>query len=292
MFPFSLPFFALKPGLNWDPERAGHFLRFLQAFGAPPDGGTLWNTLAAPVRVFLQGRFDNAALFDGNPGPLFLLLPLLLLPRKARKGLDSLLVFSLLFLLYWAFSTRQVRFLLPVMPFLCLFYASGVQSLGKPWLTRLAAVLLLFHVFLGGRELAKKAPWDFLAGAISREAYLARENPVLSFYADAGRRLGPGDKLYLIHMRNYGYFLDHSWEGDFVFERYRIDRLLDTRPGVPALRAYFGSRNVTHVMINRKVFGTNRTPDEGESVESFFRFLDETCEPVLECGDYGIYQIK
>jgi hypothetical protein len=292
MFPFSLPFFTLNSGLNWDPERAGLYLGFLQAFGAPLDGGTLWNTLTAPIRVFIQGRFNSAMFFDGVLGPAFLLIPFLALRKKVRKDLDIFFIFSLLFLLYWAFSTRQVRFLLPVMPFLCLILARGCQAWEKPWLTRFVAALLFFNVFLGGKEIAKKAPWDYWTGKLSREAYLARENPILSFYADANRLLGPGNTPYLINMRSYGYALDHPWEGDFVFERYRLDRLLEKGPTVPEIRAFFAGCHATHVMINRKAFALNRPGSEENIPALFSRFLERACEPVFEHDDYGLFKIK
>jgi hypothetical protein len=292
MFPFALPFFSIGPGLNWDPERAGLFLRFLQAFGAPPDGGTLIGTLTAPVRVFFQGRFNSAEFFDGVTGPVFLLIPLLLLPKKARKGIAVLAMFSVLFLVYWAFSTRQVRFLLPVLPFLCILLAHGCQSAGKRWLTGFVGLLLIFGVFLGAREIAKKAPWDFWAGRVSRAEYVVRENPILSIYSDANRLTGPGDKLYLVNMRNYGYCLDRAWEGDFVFERYRLDRLLESKPSLTEILEYFERSGTTHVMINRKSFSSNRTPAEKESVKLFFRFLNDACNPVFERGDYGLFKIR
>jgi 4-amino-4-deoxy-L-arabinose transferase-like glycosyltransferase len=292
MFPFSLPFFSLSSALNWDAARAGLYLGFLQAFGAPLAGGTLLNTLTAPVRVFIQGRFNNAEFFDGVAGPVFLLVPLLLLRKKARQGMGLFMTFAIIFLVYWAFSTRQVRFLLPVMPFLALMLANGIQSLKNAWLTRFAAVLLLLNLIPGGVEIAKKAPWDYWTGRISRGDYLARENPVLDFYADTNRLLRPGDRLYLVHMRNYGYSLDHPWEGDFVFERYRLDRLLEAEPGFPAIKAYFAGLKVTHVMINLKAFASNRSGLEEKIPALFTGFLERDCQPILVRGDYGLYRIK
>jgi len=110
------------------------------------------------------------------------------LRKKARKDLDIFLIFSLIFLLYWAFSTRRSGFSCPS----CRFYASSLPAVvrpGKPWLSRFVAASLLINVFLGGKEIAKKAPWD-IGRKVSREGYLVRENPILSFYADVNRILG------------------------------------------------------------------------------------------------------
>ena len=239
MFPFPLPAFDLRPGFNWDPDRAGLFLRFLQSFGASPDGGTLADTLLAPIRVFIQGRFDSVRFYDGVLGPVFLLVPLLVLPKKRRQGIGALLTFSLIFILYWAFSTKQVRFLLPLVPILCVALAYACRAWKKAWLTGLVALLLLFNLGIGAKELAKRAPWELWSGKMTREPYLERHVPVLAFYADAAAHLGPGDKLYLIHMRNYGYYLDVPWTGDFVFERYRLEKLLDGGAAGPDIAAFF-----------------------------------------------------
>ncbi len=291
MFPFPLPFFSLKPGFNWDPERAGLFLRFLQSFGASPDGGALADTLLAPFRVFFQGRFDSVRFYDGILGPVFLLVPLLVLSKKRRQGLGALLTFSLIFILYWSFSTRQIRFLLPLIPFLCVALAYACRAWKKAWLTGLVALLLLFNMGIGLKELAKRAPWDLWSGKMTRRSYLERQVPVLAFYAEAAARLGSGSKLYLIHMRNYGYYLDAPWTGDFVFERYRLESLLEGGAAVPEIAAFFSSVGATHIMVNRAPLDDPRlglSPDARTRVSDF---LARACEPVLDKGSYALFKL-
>ena len=184
MFPFPLPFFSLKPGLNWDPDRAGHFLRFLQAFGASPDSGTLADTLLAPFRVFLQGRFDNVRFYDGILGPVFLLVPLLFLSEKpagARFPPDVLAPLPpLLGVLHAAGPLSPAPHAVPM---LALAYASRASEKGLADGLRRASPPLQYGN--RGEESSRKRRPGTIGGARSRRSYLARQKPVLAFYAEA-----------------------------------------------------------------------------------------------------------
>jgi len=71
-------------------------------------------------------------------------------------------------------------------------------------------------------------------------------------YAKANEVLGPSDKLYLVHMRNLGYYLDRRWEADFVFERYTLEKVLAGASSAGDLTAFFRGRGVTHLSFTKK----------------------------------------
>jgi len=291
MFPFALPGFHLKTGLNWDPERAGLLLKYLQSFGAWPGPSGILQALLAPAAVFILGQFNQLSFYDGMVGPVFLLIPLLIFRKKMTSELQLAGWFVLFYMFYWSVTTRQVRFLLPVMPFLCLFLAWGLKEHRKKGLTVFVGLLLAFNIFCGLREIIKKDPVSYWLGKKDREAYLREQVPAYAVYSLANSLLRADDKLYLVHMKNYGYYLDRNWEADFVFERYRLEALLSLNPPAEDVERFFKEKHVTHLMVNlAPITDPLRGLDE-KSREAFFRFLKQKTQALASQGGCGIFRL-
>jgi len=291
-FPFALPGFHLRQGFNWDLTRANLFLRWLQNFGNPIVASPLWNIIIAPVSVFILGQFNKPQFYEGMLGPVFLLIPLLLYRRKLNPDMSLIAFFSMIFLFYWAVTTKQIRFLLPVVPFLCLLLGYGLQICKKKWMTFLVWLFILLNVSLGLNEILKKKPFMYWSGRWTKEQYLAKQNRVYPAYQMANRILQNGDKLYLIHMKNYGYDLDLPWEGDFIFERYRIQNLLDQNPTVQEIAEYFNQLSVTHLMVNLTGISDETTGLREDAKTLFSRFLREKTALVGQHETYGIFYLN
>jgi hypothetical protein len=293
LMPFATPGFSLKQGINWDPERAGLYLRWLQTFGVPVGSEGFLASLAAPVLVFLKGRFDNVRWFDGVLGPVFLLVPFLWPRKKAGIEMRFSGVFSLLFLFYWTFTTKQARFLLPVVPFLCILLAGALDRRKRKG-AALAAVglLMLFNAYGGARRILEERPFAFWVGGETRAQYLAEQIDVYPMYARANELLGPDDNLYLVHMRNLGYFLDKKWEADFVFERYTLDKALAGASAAGDIEAFFRGRGVTHLMINTGPLFAPAGGLEAREKAFFEEFLASCAVPLATQGAIGLYRLK
>ena len=293
LMPFAVPGFSLRPGINWDPERAGLYLRWLQTFGVPVGSEKVLESLMAPVLVFLKGRFDSVRWFDGILGPVFLLIPLAWPRKKAGLEMRFFGAFSLLFLFYWTFTTKQARFLIPVVPFLCLLLAGALDRRKKKGLAVAAVgLLILFNAYGGARRIAKERPFASWFGGETRPQYLAKQIDVYPMYARANELLGPGDKLYLIHMRNLGYFLDRRWEGDFVFERYTLEKALAGATSAGDVEAFFRGRGVTHLMINTSPLYAPGSGLEAREKALFEEFLASRVTPLATQGAFGLYRLK
>jgi len=291
--PFATPGFSLRPGINWDPERAGLYLRWLQTFGVPVGSEGILASLAAPVLVFLKGQFDNVRWFDGVLGPVFLLIPFVWPRKKAGIEMRFLGAFSLLFLFYWTFTTKQVRFLLPVVPFLCLLLAGALDKRKKKGVAVAAVgLLMLFNAYGGARRIAKERPFAFWLGGETLAQYLAEQIDVYPMYARANELLGPGDKLYLVHMRNLGYFLDRKWEGDFVFERYTLDKALAGASSADDVERFFRGRGVTYLMVNTGPLYAAVGGLEPREKALFEEFLASRTESLAKQGTTGLYRLK
>jgi hypothetical protein len=254
LIPFNLGAFQIDSAINWDVERMRLYLRWLSSFGTVAGPQSIWNSLLAPFLVFLIARFKEARFYDGIVGPVFLLAPVLLAREKNKpREVKLLMIFSLCFLLYWAFTTRQVRFLLPILPVLSFFLVFGLARSKKRATLGIVALLVAINFGLGMRQIWELHPFPFWLGLESRENYLRRQLDVYSIYQEANARLGPGDQLYLVDMKNYGYYLNCKWRADFIFEDYQLGRCLDNASTSADVVAFFRSLSVTHLLIDESI---------------------------------------
>ena len=201
--------FDLNPHLNWDNDRSRLFLPWLTGHGSGQQG--LGEILVAPVMVFIKARFGSLSHYDGMVGPVFLLLPFLLWKIPRTMEIKAIGLFSLGFLGFWTLTTQQVRFLLPVLPWLIVLLVVGLSAHGKRLLTGLVAVAVLARASLGVAETFRLHPTAFW---LSREDTLQyQQNRIIGadLYQQANRQLESGHRLYLVNMRNFGYLLDRDW---------------------------------------------------------------------------------
>ena len=111
-------------------------------------------------------------------------------------------------------------------------------------------------------------------------------------YAKGNEVLGRNDKLYLVHMRNLGYYLDRRWEADFVFERYTLEKVLAGASSAGDLTVFFRGRGVTYLMVNTAPLRARVGGLEAAERALFDEFLASRTDPVMISGDYGLYRLK
>jgi 4-amino-4-deoxy-L-arabinose transferase-like glycosyltransferase len=252
LFPFSFGPFQLESAVNWDPERAQLFLHWLGRFGGEATGLTLVDRLFAPITVFIRARFNDPGAYDGILGPVFLLVPVLLVGKLREPRVRLLALFSVGFLLYWTLTTQQVRFLLPAMPAICLLLGAGLAGRRNLALSGLVAALLIVNLVLGMNWQLRVRPFDYLAGLESREDFLSRNVAGFPVYREASRRLldQPDGAVLLVNMGNFGYLLDCRFRSDYVFEYYRLRMALESEEPETELRRYLEQLGVTHILMH------------------------------------------
>lgn len=249
--------------------------------------------IAAPILVFLQGRFEDPRYYDGDLGPVFLLLPFFMTGKKQEPWMKWMLGFCGLFFFYWIFSTKQIRFLLPIIPVLCFFLSWCAASCRHP--RAMTAVILIgvaYGFFAGGRMLAAKQPLDYWLGRETREDYLTRNLENYAIYQKANQLLPRGARLYLINMKNYGYYLNTAWESDFVFERYVLDQQMKTVTRPSEILTFFQTRRISHLMIDERFIAAPEWGVEPHALELFKRFLAEHAESLHTDRGMTLYALK
>lgn len=287
-FPFELPLFQLRAGINWDSHRTSLFLVWLSKFGARSGELSVWDMLVAPILVFLKARFDQIRWYRGVVGPIFLLAPFLLIRSWKSPLVRLLAVFSLLFLFYWAWNTRQVRFLIPVLPVLSFLVIFGLVELRSRIACALVAALVIVNLGTGVREIWKLKPMRFWSGQESREEYLRNRLIGYPIYQAANRHLGPEERLYLINMRNFGYYLNRPWKADFIFEFHQLEKFLSSASSADDLIGFFCSRGITHLMIDEKITEFGLLPEQQQKLRAF---LQEHATLLERHGGQALYDL-
>lgn len=113
--------------------------------------------------------------------------------------------------------------------------------------------MIIFSLGIGANKVWEKNPLPFWLGHEAREEYLSRVLIGYPMYREANRQLKREDQLYLVNMRNFGYYLDCRWRADFVFESYQLQHFLGATSGSDPLVDFFGSRKITHLLIDEEI---------------------------------------
>ncbi|GEM_PF-1127893 len=292
LFPFSFLGGTIREGINWDRDRSELFVQFLTSFGARVGQGSFLQDALGPILVFINGKFNSPEHFDGVLGPVFLLIPFLLWKKINTAQIKFLLVFTALFFFYWVCTTKQVRFLFPLLPVLCFLLAYGVyESRNKrTWLFVLLPFMLT-NIWQGTQETFKEHPLAYLSGKESRENYLVRQWGGLAMYFEANKRLAYTDQVYLIHMKNYVYYLDCPWRADFIFERYWLEKTLEHTHTPLDLLNRFEQRGITHLLINEELISTPPAGLEGQPKELFEKFLLQQTTEIKRLKHFALLQL-
>jgi hypothetical protein len=271
-YPFLYSFFG---GSGWDPEQARLYDVFVNSLGM---GRRLLDYLLLPWNLSVHAQLDSPK-FDGLVGPIFLLtLPFAFGMRKIAMGAKIGLVYALLTFMFWASAAQQIRYLVPIFPFLAIMVAYIVSYYRHQRLVFGMLVLLIggslgingYHVV---KHFFKVRPWGVVLGHENRDAFLSRMLPSYDMFQYVNANLPDDTKVFLVYMKNVGYLCDRPYYSDSMFESYTIQKILD-QGGRRPLDVYqiLKKKGFTHVLYDvNYVFGPLSTfsPEEKELFAAF-----------------------
>ncbi len=248
-------------GGPWWSETIGEqFAAWQQSIGM---GRSLVDYALLPLRVVLAGGpgYDQ---FDGRLTPLWLIaLPLSAIGAwRSPLARRALAVAAGCFVL-WAFSSQQIRFLVPLLPLVALATGVGFAvvierlfraprwhgSLRPLVAGSLAAATLLAALAAHGTVLgAGLRRWP-LYQQQSAEALYARAAPPIYQQIEA---LAPHARLLMMGT-NHGFFCQRPYLADSFFEASQLaDWLRDTGDDVDAIEKRLAAEGITHVLLSTR----------------------------------------
>lgn len=218
-------------------------------------GESWWEIAALPLRVFFFGRDDDPRYFDGVLSPILILLLPFAFKGKWIEEKKLLLSFALLYFLYALFlADLRIRYILPIVPPLVVLFAYAVfniyLSIKQP--AYLFACLIFFaglHALYLWRQISDAAPFGYLTGQESRDAYLERALPDYAVFEYINRSLPPTGKIYLLFVGRRAYYCDRDYFHDGGELPGLLLSAIQTAKEPGQIANALKAKGITHLMI-------------------------------------------
>lgn len=232
MYPFLYQIFG---GTGWDMAQARQYDLFLRNLGM---GRGLFDYLLLPWNVSFHAKM-NSPVFDGILGPMFILtLPFAIWIRNIPNTLKMAVVYCGLIFLFWAANVHQIRYLMPIFPFLAIItgYILGYYRNNRGVFSLLLVFVvgsLGFNCYYIIKDFKDINPIPVLTGRESRDTFLLRSVSSYDMYQFINTRLPENSKIFFIYMKGKGYLCDRTYYTDSMIESHTMDKVLSgaTTPG-------------------------------------------------------------
>jgi len=287
---------SLFPSPYLSAARAFQFSRLAANYH---DGRTFVDFMLLPVKL-VTGCDPAPAVarlgFDGRIG-LFLLLAFLGLRFRAPRQRLIAGLFAA-YALFWAASSQQVRFLLPV---ILLASLSGLQLLDgvlrrrRAWLAVILIAVLAQDLFWIAHQASEQKIAGLLTGRVTREQFLGHHAPVSYTMAQEVNRLLDPSRHRLLTVGNYGrdYYFRVPVVTHTYYDTEPFDRAFARDSADPAvLAAFLREERITHVLFDWGYYrGQVHPTGELVDTDALQVWLRARSRPVLRQGAVELLEL-
>jgi hypothetical protein len=263
-----------------------------------------------PLRVFFEGRDDDPRHFDGklNPFlPLFILAALAPLHAGGRLAAERWIwfVYAAVFMVMTFFlAPIRVRYLLPILPALIVLAAIGIHNIlgwtgtarrgfyrrtGVVLLFILVLAMLAFNAVYAVQRFQKVAPWPYLKGDISRDAYITERRPEYPLIQFINTHLPEDARVLAIFLGGRRYYFDR----EVVFNEGLLIRAIKQAETPDGIYALLHDSGITAIVMRVDLFanwlGQNLS---GNEVERFQAFWNAHASRAAARGIYALYRLR
>jgi 4-amino-4-deoxy-L-arabinose transferase-like glycosyltransferase len=259
VYPFLYGVFG---GPYWSGELATQLHAWHQSMGMRRG---LADYLLLPVRVILLGG-PGYAHFDGSINPVWIiLLPVAIIGARGRPLVRNGLLLSAAYFVFWAMTSQQMRFLIPILPLLAVAAALPIGAwLDRVRTARRRAVLSTLTALVTVVSFAACAVEG--VGNSLRLAEMSRpptgsaangaEANVFDFI---DRELPPRARIMFLNT-NQGFFCRREYIADSFHEASQMADLLRRVDGPDDLMATLRSLGITHILWHEHDWGIAYPP--------------------------------
>ena len=275
LYPFLYPILG---GVGWDMELSRQYDLFLKNLGM---GRGLFDYLLLPWNMSFHAKM-NSPVFDGILGPLFIFaLPFAAGIRNTPTALKIAMVYCGITFLFWAASVHQIRYLIPMFPFLAIMVGYVLRYYRRKSVLLFSMLLAIVAGGLGfnGYQIFKDfktiSPVQVITGRESRNAFLDRMIPSHGMFQYINTHLPENVRVFFIYMKNPGYLCDRPYYSDSVMESHTMERILSgaTEPG--QVYEYLKNEGFTHILYDIRYVSGDRSPFSPDNRERFLAFQTE-----------------
>jgi len=271
--PFYPFFYSIFGGNGWDSSREALYMESASRFFT----GSGWvHYLLFPASFPIGMKPQEAGYFgfDGIAGLIFtLMIPaaIYLCAKKILKEKNkALLFFFSIYFFIWFFTSTQTRLFLPAFSMGLILIMSAIEAISESrkaikLITSLfLASALIFNLYHDANFFKENISADYLSGKETRSEYLheklPRTYPAIEFI---NTELEPSAKIWLIWMKNQGYYFEREHYSDSIFESFTMESLLGNNSTLEQLLSFIKEKQITHILIDEKLF-LSTTPFDTE----------------------------
>ena len=200
----------------------------------------LVETLWLPHDIFRAGRYKG---FDLSPLFLFVLPPIAFMAFRLRHVRYFVAIVGL-YLVAWAATAKDLRYLLPVLPLVALVGAEGLDRL-VDWITprnglamrRILTLAVTIPLVLQIQQVSARLSWSggrTPTNKVRRERYLTPQLNPYGAIQNLNQLHGANYSLYALFCENMKYFIEGRHYGDW-FGPERYGRVIGKLNNAPAL---------------------------------------------------------
>jgi hypothetical protein len=277
---------------------------------------SFWETLFIPVRMFFQGDDNSYQYFQGKLNPvLILFFPFAFLGRTHRTENKFFAAFSVLFMAMAFFLTaKQVRYLLPVFPFLSILAVAGIfhiaEVFGKEnffnkngnrknlrlilssalWVS--VALLLWPNItYLKERfELIKPLP--YITGRESRDDFLKRLLPHYETDLYVNTNLPEDARIFTILYGRRGYYFDREYRNEPNFGTATLGEWVKQSRDVKKFKEAVDSMNITHVVMRTDLTDQYlRTNFPEADIRRFMQIVNSQWKLIYKKNNFAVWDV-
>jgi len=274
VFPFLYSLFGGKAWTGWSSAmwRSAHF---------PSDF-----SLSAFVATAREALFNSKLITL----PMFLFIPLVLL-RRPRPCVVAVLIYSLVaFLMWFALTHRDDRFLAPLVPAMCLLSAGECAAASSRLLKAAVAALLLFCIVQVGVNAVAMGNFDAFIYPRENERFFRDNTDFYEGYLACkfiNERL-PRDAVVLFVGEARTFYCERGFVAPVVFNRHPLLEMLSSSGDDEEVSQWLRESSITHLLINwrelrrlRRTYGAYPNLDEGRLA----RFLASNLTRIASFGE-------
>jgi hypothetical protein len=217
--------------------------------------------------------------------------------RKPSMALKIMGIYCVFMFLFWASAAQQIRYLLPVFPFLAIitgFILTDYQRKKRVFylLVFLVAGSLVFNGYHMIKDFRRINPVSVAIGKEGRTEFLDRMLPSHRMFDYMNRHLPPDARIFLIYMKNWTFLCEKECYSDSMFESYTIQKLLSQASAPAEVFSALTGKNFTHILFDiNYIYGhlSTFTPTEQALFQAF---TFEHLELVKADRSYYLYRIR
>jgi len=280
-------------------------------------GETFWETLLIPIRMFFQGEDNSYRYFQGALNPILILFsPFILLNKRYIKDKIIFVFFSVFFIIMAYFLTaKQVRYILPVLPFLTIIAVMGIKdlvdglgngmstsflkfrinsgSLSRIVIFATVAILLASNLFYLKNRVDIIKPFPYIFGKETKDAFLKRHLLHYDAVEYVNASLPEDAVIFTMFLGRRGYYLDRTYKNEPSFGMNTIRQMINSSTNEEKFVEHVRSMQVTHILMRTDIVDKYLKDNfPAEEIKRLLCLVKKCWRKVYENNGYAVWDVQ